>query len=62
MEGQNDEHLDGLLSKVKILKDVREFCLVLGLYGTDDVLLVNEDYGWDWPGSARFDGTAKPNG
>ena len=32
LEGQNDEHLEGLTAKVKLLKDVSELLLILFLF------------------------------
>ena len=72
LEGQNDEALEGLSAKVKLLKDVSEFYLF-----TQMVQILNEclsivplalwlglalDYNWHWERSARVDNTAQPDG
>lgn len=78
LEGQNDEALEGLSAKVKLLKDVSEFYLFTQL-----VQILNEclypfsysacfflggglgsalDYHRHWERSARVDNTAQPDG
>ena len=74
LEGQNDEALEGLSAKVKLLKDVSEFTYSLSWFQ-----ILNEcpipfacsghffflwwlDYNWHWERSARVDNTAEPDG
>jgi blocked-early-in-transport protein 1 len=61
LEGQNDEQLDGLSAKVKLLKDVRELQnTVHNSRITNDSVCA--DHNWDWERGPRVDETAQRNG
>lgn len=55
LESQNDEHLEGLTAKVKLLKDVS-----LTPLPTRVPLMYAEciDYHWHWQRGSRLDGPA----
>lgn len=62
LEGQNDEAIDGLSNKVKMLKEVSEFARSLPFILE---LLLNyfriADY-WHWERGSRIDDSAEPDG
>ena len=72
LEGQNDEALEGLSAKVKLLKDVSEFYLftqlvqILNPFSYSAFFWVGLGSGLDyhrhWERSARVDNTAQPDG
>ena len=67
LEGQNDEALEGLSAKVKLLKDVSEFYLFTHLVRVLNsfflsLIGVGLDYHWHWERSSRVDNTAQPDG
>lgn len=73
LEGQNDEALEGLSAKVKLLKDVSEFYLFTQLVSNSQwvsqsflflwlFFLWWLDYHWHWERSERVDNTAQPDG
>lgn len=58
LEGQNDEHLEGLQAKVKLLKDVSEYSTSETACNTHCRL----DHYWDWQRGKRVDGSAQSDG
>ena len=71
LEGQNDEHLEGLTAKVKILKDVSNIWLygrVMSWLGEWKAVLtwafvpLIVDHDWDWQRSERFHGATQSDG
>ena len=74
LEGQNDEALEGLSAKVKLLKDVSEFlpihsvgsilngCLPFLSLALVFLMGLGLDYHWNWERSTRVDNTAQPDG
>ena len=60
LEGQNDEHLEGLTAKVKLLKDVSAFCFECVL--SCQTPWTAPDHDWHWERSPRLYHPAQPNG
>ena len=62
LESQNDEHLEGLTAKVKLLKDVRVVSRIPCYPLTWRICISDVDHHWDRERSPRLNYSAQPDG